>query len=205
MCVLEISLPIFYTEYSKPRDLCKGCYRKGIFMDFEKLAQERFSVRKFSPKEVEREKLDQILKAGQLAPTACNNQPQRILVISGKDGLEKVYRSTPHHFGAPVVLLICYDKTVSANRTFDGSDFGETDASIVTSHMMLQAADLGLGTTWVGGFNPEAVKKEFALPESYIPVALLPLGYAAEDAKPSPRHSEREPLKKTVFYNSFSE
>lgn len=174
-------------------------------MDFEKLAQERYSVRKFSPKEVEREKLDRILQAGRLAPTACNNQPQRILVISSGEALEKVLKSTHHHFGAPVILLICYDKAVSAKRTYDGMDFGETDAGIVTTHMMLEAADLGLGTTWVGGFDPKVVRKELALPESYVPVALLPVGYPAEDAKPSPRHSERELLQKTVFWNSFAE
>jgi nitroreductase len=174
-------------------------------MDFEKLAQERYSVRKFSPKEVEREKLDQILNAGRLAPTACNYQPQRVLVASSGEALEKVLKSTHHHFGAPVILVICYDKNVSAKRTYDGADLGEADADIVTTHMMLQAADLGLGTTWIGGFDPKIVKEEFALPESYVPVALLPVGYPAEDAMPSPRHTEREPLQKTVFWNSFSE
>lgn len=173
-------------------------------MDFEKLAQERFSVRKFSPKEIEKEKLDLILKAGQLAPTACNYQPQRILVIQDQDGLEKINKCTPHHFGAPVVLVICYDQTVSAKRSFDGGEFGVTDASIVTTHMMLQTADLGLGTTWIGGFDPKAVEKEFSLPEAYVPVALLPVGYPAEDAKPAPMHTKREPMEKTVFYNGFS-
>lgn len=172
-------------------------------MEFIKLAEERYSLREFSDKPVEKEKLDLILKAGQFAPTACNIQPQRILVIESEDALGKIRKCTRNHFNAPMVLLICFDKSVSWKRSYDMSNSGDVDASIVATHMMLQAAELGLGTTWVGHFNPELVVKEFSLPGNIVPVALLPLGYPAQDAAKGPMHNERYPIEKTVFYNSF--
>jgi len=173
-------------------------------MKFINLAENRYSVRKFSDKSVEQEKLDVVLRAGQLAPTACNYQPQRILVINDEDSLAKLKKCTPFHFDAPIVLLVCYDSTVSRQRQFDDSDMGVIDASIVTTHMMLQAADLGLGSTWVEHFDPAIVKKEFSLPDHIMPAALLPMGYPAEDATPSAMHNKRQPITETVFYNSFS-
>lgn len=172
-------------------------------MEFIKLAEERYSVRKFSKKSVEKEKLELILRAGQLAPTACNNQPQRILVIESEEFLLKLKKCTPYHFNAPMAILVCYDDSVSWRRVYDNKDGGEIDASIVAAHMMLQVAQLGMGTTWVGHFDPVAMKKEFNLPENIIPVVLLPLGYPAEDATPSAQHYKRKPLEETVGFNSF--
>lgn len=173
-------------------------------MKFINLAAERYSLRKFSDKPVEKEKLDLVLKAGQLAPTAANFQPQRILVIQSQRALAKLKECTPYHFNAPMALLVCYDKAVNWKRSFDGKGSGEIDASIVATHMMLEAADLGLGTTWVGYFNPELIMKAFELQDNFVPVALLPIGYPAEDATKSPMHSQRIPIEETVFYNDFS-
>ncbi|ASW43787.1 nitroreductase family protein [Clostridium isatidis] len=172
-------------------------------MEFLQLAKDRYSVRKFSDKKVEKEKLDLILEAGRVAPTAVNFQPQRILVIDSEESLEKVKSCTRFHFDAPLTLLICYDSTVSWKRSYDQKEMGEVDASIVITHMMLQAAELGLGTTWVGHFDPEAIREKFDLPEYLIPVALLPMGYPSSDSKPNPLHEKRYDIDKTVFYNSF--
>lgn len=172
-------------------------------MDFSKLAEYRYSLRKFDHRPIEKEKLDLILRAARLSPTACNNQPQRILVIESKDALEKVRGCTPYHFGAPMVLLVCFEKTSSWVRSFDGKNSGDIDASIVTTHMMLQAADLGLGTTWVGHFDPSLIIKAFSLGENLIPVALLPIGYPAAQASPHPLHEQRLAIEETVFYNHF--
>lgn len=172
-------------------------------MKFIDLAKSRYSLRKFSEKPVEKEKLDLVLKASLLAPTACNNQPQRILVMENKEALEKIRKCTPYHFNAPVVLLICYDNSESWKRSFDSKDSGDIDASIVTTHLILQASELGLGTTWVGHFDPDIIKKEFSLPDHIVPVALLPLGYPAADASPNSLHYKRESLEKIVFYNNF--
>ena len=158
---------------------------------FLELAAERYSVRKYSDKTIEPELLAQVLEAGRIAPTAHNDQPQRIKVITGADLLAKADECTACRFGAPAVLLICYDKTACWTRSFDGALSGEIDAGIVTTHMMLAAHDLGLGTCWVMYFDPAKTIELFDLPENIVPVAMLPIGYPADNARPSKLHDSR--------------
>lgn len=174
-----------------------------ITNDFLKLAAERYSVRKFLDKPVEQEALDQILKAGHLAPTACNLQPQRILVINRPDTLAKLKTCTKCHFNAPAAMLVCYDKTVCWQRRYDEKISGDIDASIVTTHMMLEAAAIGVGTTWVMHFDPAAIRTEFKIPSNLEAAALLVMGYPAPDAEPFPGHSEFQPIENLAFYNEF--
>ncbi len=168
-------------------------------MSFNELAAKRFSVRKFSDKPIEQEKIDLILKAGQLAPTAKNLQPQRIYLVQSKEGMQKLSTCTPCTFGAPVALLICYDKNDSWKRSFDDKDHGDIDASVVCAHMMFQAQELGLGSTWVCYYDPAAVVREFDLPENIIPSSIMPLGYPADGVAPAPQHAQRKPLSETVI------
>lgn len=172
-------------------------------MEFLKLAEERYSVRKFKSDRVKQEDIDVILRAAQVAPTACNNQPQRILVMNSEESMAKLRPCTKCHFGAPTAMLICFDKREQWTRKFDGATSGWVDASIVTTHMMLAAASCGVGTTWVMYFNPEPLREAFAIPEEYEPAALLVMGYPAEDAEPAPLHASCKPLDETVFYESF--
>lgn len=172
-------------------------------MKFMELAKERYSVRSFEEREVESEKLNLILEAGRIAPTASNRQPQRILVIQSQEGLEKIGECTRYHFDAPVVLLVCYDSSRSWKRPMDDDDAGIVDASIVTTHMMLQAAELGLGTTWVAHFDPEKIRELFKLENHIETVALLPIGYPTSDSEPNPRHFERVESSETIFYEEF--
>ncbi|GLC82137.1 nitroreductase family protein [Lacrimispora brassicae] len=174
-------------------------------MEFIQLAKERYSVRKFSDRKIERETLDLILEAGRLAPTAVNFQPQRILVLDSMENLTKLVSCTPYHFHAPLALLVCYDSTVSWKRPYDNKDMGEIDAGIVATQMMLEAAELGLGSTWVGHFDPAAIRTAFDIPEHLIPVVLLPMGYPREDCSPSPYHEKRFDMEHTVFFNSFQD
>ena len=162
--------------------------------NFDQLATSRYSVRKYKAQPVEAEKMAKILEAGRIAPTAHNNQPQRIRVITEAADLEKMDTCTRCRFGAPAALLVCYDKDAVWVRPFDSANSGEVDASIVVTHLMMQAHDLGLGTCWVMYFDPAKTVEAFALPENIIPVAFLPLGYPADDAEPSPKHAERFPL-----------
>ena len=159
-------------------------------MDFKTLAAERYSVRKFQNCPVPRDVIDQILEAARLAPTGCNNQPQKILVVCSPEGLDKLKKCTRCHFDAPLAFIICYDKNMCWTRPFDGKSSGDIDGSIVTTHMMLEAAALGVGSTWVMYYDPEAVRTEFSLAENLESVAILVMGYAAEDAVPAPKHSE---------------
>lgn len=88
-------------------------------------------------------------------------------------------------------------------RPYDGAQCGIVDASIVTTHMMLQAWELGVGSTWVMHFNPFKMSEAFAIPENIEPVALLVMGYPAPDAVPNERHTAYRPTEETVFYNKF--
>lgn len=173
-------------------------------MDFLELIKERYSVREFSNKKVEDSKLELILQAAKFAPTACNFQPQRLLVLNNEDSLNKLKECTPYHFDAPLAILVCYDKNVSWKRKYDNEDGGKIDASIVGTHMLLEIVNIGLGSTWVGSFDPEKIKSVYNLPENIIPVLILPIGYASENSKPNSPHHQRLELNQTTFYNSFS-
>lgn len=172
-------------------------------MNFYELAAERFSVRKFLPDGVEQEKIEKILEAGHIAPTGCNFQPQKILVINSEEALTKLKECTRCHFDAPLAMLVCYDKNECWTRSYDAAQCGIVDASIVTTHLMLQAWELGVGSTWVMYFDPFKMREEFSIPENIEPVALLVMGYAAEDVTPNERHSNKRPLAETVFYNEL--
>lgn len=173
-------------------------------MDFLTLAKTRFACRKYlQGAAIEASKLDIILEAGRVAPTAANRQPQRILVIKSEEGLEKLTRCT-RDFGAPCALIVCADKTEAWSRKYDGMVSTDIDASIVTDHMMLAAKSLGLDTLWICMFKPEAVREEFAIPENLIPVNILLIGYGDGIPGSPERHNElRKPLPETVFYEQF--
>ena len=170
--------------------------------DFLELARARWSVRSFSSRQVEPEKLDLILKAGQLAPTAVNYQPQKIYVLQSSDALNKIRSITKSTYNAPTVLLVCYDSRLSWKSPFvEGYDCGEMDASIVCTHMMLEAWDIGIGSCWVLLFDPALVITAFNLPPYIVPVCLLPIGYPATNAKPyAPWHDVFRPLSETVKF-----
>ena len=169
-------------------------------MDFEKLSAERYSLRKFSDRPVEQEKLDLILEAGRNAPTAHNLQPQRIFVIRTPEMLEKADGCTAAHFHPPVILVVAYDPEAAWKRETDGKNHGEIDAAIAATQMMLQAADLGMGTTYVGMFEPEKLKAAFPELKDLGITALLPIGYPAEGAHPSRLHADRKPVEELVRY-----
>ena len=158
---------------------------------FLDLAKARFSTRNFTARPVEDEKLEKILEAGRLAPTAKNQQPQKIYVVQSEEGLEKLNRLTRCVYGATTVLLIAYDEErVWQNPLEEGVHSGEVDVSIVATHMMLEAAELGLGTCWVGWFPPTETAEAFQLPKNIRPVLLLPIGYTNENFRPSPTHNQ---------------
>lgn len=163
-------------------------------MNFKELSVARYSVRKFSDRPAEPEKLQAVLEACRVCPTAHNNQPQHVFVLKSPEALEKVKTATAFSFGAPVILAVVYDQEKSWHREVDGKDHGEIDAALSVGQMMLQAADLGLGTTCVCVFDPSKLIEAFPQIGRYVPVALIPLGYPAENAHPSRGHSDRKPL-----------
>lgn len=168
-------------------------------MSFFELARERYSVRSYAAKAVEEEKIAAILKAAQVSPTAKNGQPQKIYVIKSPEALQKIRSICNYTFNAPLVFMICKDNTLSWKSPYvEGYDSGEMDATIACTHMMLAAKDLGLGSVWVMLFDPAKAKEIFNLPLHIQPVCLLPAGYPAGDAKPSPFHQKYRPLEEMV-------
>lgn len=123
-------------------------------MEFSSLIAQRYSVRRFDPKPVPHDKISAILQAARLSPTATNAQPQRILVVERPDLLEKVYTCTRYHFEAPLMFVVCYDSNASWKRPSDCFDCGVVDATIVATHLALAITNEGLGSTWVGNFDP---------------------------------------------------
>lgn len=170
-------------------------------MDFLKLAEERYSVRKFTNEPLSKEVIDKILHAGHVAPTACNYQPQRIMVINSPEGLEKLKDCTRCHFDCTCAMLVCYNKNECWVRKYDGETSGFVDASIVTTHMMMEATELGIGSTWVMHFNPAKMVEAFNIDENIVPVALLVMGHAADDAAPIEMHSKVRDINEVVSYH----
>ncbi|MPN61827.1 NADPH-dependent oxidoreductase [bioreactor metagenome] len=169
-------------------------------MSFYQLTKDRYSLRKFSDKPVEETVLNQILETGRTAPSAKNLQPHRIVVIQSPEALTALRGLTRNAFNAPVVLLLCGVPAEGWVNPFNQRNSTEMDVSIVTTQIMLQATELGLGTTWACWFDTEAVKSLLDLPAGWEPYVLLPLGYPAEDAKPSGQHELRKPLSETVIH-----
>lgn len=172
-------------------------------MEFTNLIEERYSVRSFKPGHLPREVLEKILRAGHLAPTGCNYQPQRILVLNTDESMEKLRSCTKCHFGAPTALLVCHNTAESWVRKYDGALSSPVDAVIVATHMMLAAHNEGVGCCWVMHFDPAAVREAFGIPAGVEPAALLVMGYPAEDARPLPLHFKTRPLEETVVYDHF--
>lgn len=171
--------------------------------DFLKLAERSYSVRRFKDKPLEQDIIDRLLRAAMAAPTGCNYQAWRILVINSEESVRKLRKCTKCHFDAPAAMLVCYNKNECWVRKYDGKTSGEADACIVATHVMLEAEELGVGTTWVMHFIPEAVRCEFEIPEDIEPVALPVMGYPAEDAEPSPLHGQFRPIEELVVYDKF--
>lgn len=167
-------------------------------------AKKRYSVRKYTDQPIEKEKLDQILEAAVVAPTAANLQPHRLIVLNQDESLAKFRKSTSSHHNAPMAIIVLGDHENVWVRNFDGKNMVDVDTSIVTTQMMLTAADLGIGSCWVAWFDPAVIREEFNLPDNLEPVSILTLGYAA-DTPPSPdRHSKmRKPAEETIFFNSL--
>ncbi|MGP1575736.1 nitroreductase family protein [Selenomonas sp.] len=160
-------------------------------MSFLDLAKKRYSCRKISARPVEDEKLQKILEAGDLAPTAHNNQPFHIWLLESAEAMQKVSQTTSFIFGAPVAFVVGSKAESAWVRPFDKKNFADVDASIAATHIMLAIEDLGLGTTWVAHFDAPKLKELFPEMADYELVAIFPVGYPAEDAAPSPRHTER--------------
>ena len=161
-------------------------------MEFSQVVRDRFSARKYTTEAIDPEKLNAILEAWRLAPTAKNIQPIKIYVVKSEEWLAKIDKASPCRYWAHVVLLVCGDKEAAFER--NGHSTYEVDASIVATHMMLEATNQWLGNIWIDLVDREVIREEFDIPENLQPVCLLPMGYQTEDCPMNPMHNVRKDL-----------
>ena len=167
-------------------------------MEFKDVVKNRYSCKKYSERKVDRARLNEILEAGRLAPTAKNLQPFKIWVMQSKEAVQTIHEITSCTFGAPVFFVVGAKKEEAWVRPSDHANFCHVDASIVATHMMLEIEELGLNTTWVGFFDAPALQEKCPEMKEYDLVAIFPVGYGAEDAAPSPRHTQRREISDMV-------
>ena len=169
-------------------------------MEFREVVKSRYSCKKFSDRRIEEDKLNAVLEAGRLAPTAKNLQEQHVYVLQSEAVLAKIDELTPCRYGAPVVIAVAFDKTNVFTYPGGKRDSGVEDATIVATHMILAAADEGLDSCWINFLDPEKTAEALGLPENEEILMVMDLGYAAEGAGPLPNHESRKPLSETVSY-----
>ncbi|MBN1312035.1 MAG: nitroreductase family protein [Anaerolineae bacterium] len=158
-------------------------------MDFRKLIETRYSARAYKPDPVPDELLHQVLDAARLAPTAANRQAFQVIVIHTEGRQEELQHLYQREWfvEAPLILGVCMLPSEAWRRSPDGQSYSFVDAAIIMDHMVLTAAELGLGTCWVAAFDPQAAREILGLPDDVVPVIFTPLGYAADSPKPKTR------------------
>lgn len=170
-------------------------------MEFSELIKKRYSVRAYKPDPVEEEKLQQVLDAARLAPTAANRQPFQLIVIhtAGREAeLKRIY-GRDWFVQPPLIICACGVPGQGWVRRDDGKSYVDVDVAIAMDHLILEAANLGLGTCWIAAFNPDPAREVLGLPDDVEPIAFTPLGYAADELG----EKKRKPLGELVRYERW--
>jgi len=171
---------------------------------FLKLATARYSVRNYTSKPVEEEKLLYILACGRIAPSAANYQPWHIIVIRDAESRKKLATTYNRSWflQAPVILVICGDHKAGWKRA-DGKDHTDIDISIITDHMTLAATELGLGTCWICNFDAQESALLLGLPNEIEPIVYITLGYPGKEMDPTARHHLRKNQDQIIHWEKF--
>ena len=169
-------------------------------MEFSDVIKNRYSCKKFSSEQIGKDKLDAILEAGRVAPTAKNLQEQHIYVVQSERALETIDKLTPCRYNAPTVLIVAYNKNNVFTYLGDKRNSGIEDATIVATHLMLAAYNEGVDSCWINFFNPDELAKAFNLPEDEEILMLLDLGVADKTTTPLPNHNSRKALTETASF-----
>jgi nitroreductase len=170
-------------------------------VEFSELIKSRYSVRAYKPDPIADDKLQQVLEAARLAPTAANRQPFRIIVIRTEGRAADLQRIYPREWFTqpPIVLCVCGVPAEGWVRGYDDKNYTYVDVAIAMDHLILAAANLGLGTCWIAAFDPAAAREVLGLPDGVEPVVFTPLGYPADE----PRPKVRKPLSDLVRYERW--
>ena len=169
-------------------------------MDFDKLITHRYSVRAYKPDPIAEEKLQKVLEAARMAPTASNRQPFQLIVVhtaGREEELRKIYNR--EWFVQAPIIICAVGLPKKGWVRYDGANYTHVDVTIAMDHLILQAAELGLGTCWIAAFNPQVAREVLELPEDVEPIVFTPLGYPADSPKPK----VRKPLSKLVRYERW--
>ncbi len=169
-------------------------------MQFLELAKQRFSVRSFTAAPVEEDKLQDVLEAGRLAPSAANRQPLSLIVVRDIQKRRELAEAYPRDWfwKAPVIVVVCIEAARAWVRA-DGKNYADVDGAIAMDHMTLCAASLGLGTCWIGAFEPAKIKQTLGIPDGVEPLVMTPVGYSAEPV----RAKSRRPSSEIIHQNSW--
>ena len=176
-------------------------------MELQDVLEQRYSCRCFTSEEPTKEQITALLEASRLAPTACNNQPQRVYVVTGADNLAKLDECTKCRYGAQLAFVFGYETSEAATHDparFNGGtffEFGDQDTISALLHTALKDTDLGLATCWLGAINDDKLHEVFAIPSSVNIRAVLVCGTPdPEKGGASPMHTKRRPAEETIIW-----
>jgi nitroreductase len=174
-------------------------------MNFLKLARNRYSCRSYQSTPVEAEKLNYVLEAGRIAPSAANRQPWHFLVIQNEDTRKKLFAAYQREWyvQAPVHLIICGNKNQSWKRSYDGMDALDIDIAIATDHITLAATEQGLATCWICNFDPQKCREILDLPDEITPIVILSLGYPVDEVNPERHETARKKSEEIIHYEKY--
>jgi nitroreductase len=161
--------------------------------------RKRYSCRAYQDRPVEQEKLDQLLEAARLAPSAKNTQDWRFVIVADEDTKRQVADTTnrPAVFGKVGAIIVACSNSDEVMRC--GQAIGPIDVAIALEHIALQAAELGLGTCWIGSFSADKVRQILGIPEDVAIIELMAVGYPADE----PKKTQREPMERIVCYDKW--
>jgi nitroreductase len=169
-------------------------------MAFKNLITQRYSVRAYKPDPVEDDKLQQVLEAARMAPTAANRQPFQLIVIHTQTREQELLKIYNRQWFTQAPIIICgVGLKNKAWTRYDHTNYFQVDVAIAMDHLILAATELGLGTCWIAAFNPDEAREVLGLPGEAEPVVFTPLGYPVD----KPKEKERKPLSKLVRYEHW--
>jgi nitroreductase len=166
-------------------------------MEFYEALRTRRSVRKYKSTPIEPAALDRILEAARTAPSAANRQPWQFIVVFDEGVRQNLVKTYPRDWlaSAPVIIVACAEPAAAWVRR-DGKNYADVDVAIAFEHLVLAAAAEGLGTCWIGAFDPAGVGKVMGLPEGIEPIAMTPLGYPDDVPRPTSRKPRAEVVRR---------
>ena len=179
---------------------------------FDKLLRQRQSVRKYTEKPVEKEKIDALIEAVRLAPSACNSQPWKLIVVDDSEVKQQVAQASYgkgvnfNRFAqqAPVIAVLVIEKGTLISRiggSIKRQEYPQYDIGIAAANFCLQATELGLGTCILGWFNEKRIRQILHIPKKRKIGLLITLGYAPEGYQL--RQKIRKPIEQMASFNSY--